>query len=205
MKHSVADEQIREQLALYALGALSQQEARVVEFHLAENCEVCASELQQFESVVEALGFSVRPAMPPASVREKLISGLAKETQAISPSPGASLRNYTLREDEGEWTETSPGVFEKHLFSDEGRGTVTTLIRLMPGIKLPSHRHLGLEECLVIEGDFHVGDEEFGSGDYRCVMPGTIDETPFSINGTLLLIISTGGHEAVVPRDPFSS
>ena len=81
-----------------------------------------------------------------------------------------------------------PGVFEKQLYSDEGRGTVTTMIKMMPGIKLPSHRHLGTEECLVIEGDFHVGGEEFGSGDYRCVMPGTIDERSFSINGTLLLI-----------------
>jgi anti-sigma factor RsiW len=116
MKHSVADEQIREQLALYALGALSQQEARVVEYHLAEDCEVCASELQKFKSVVEALGFSVLPAIPPAGVREKLISGLAEETQAISPSLAASLTNYTLRANEGEWTETSPGVFEKHLF-----------------------------------------------------------------------------------------
>ena len=70
MKHSDADDQTREQLALYALGALSQQEARVVEHHLAEDCEVCASELQRFESVVEAIGFSVQPAMPPASVRK---------------------------------------------------------------------------------------------------------------------------------------
>ena len=197
MKHSVADEQIREQLALYALGALSQQEARVVERHLAEDCEVCASELQQFESVVEALGFTVFPATPPADVREKLISGLAEETQIVSPFLSTPLKSYSLRANEGEWTETAPGVFEKHLFSDEGRGAVTTLIKMMPGVKLPSHRHLGLEECLVIEGDLHVGGEEFGAGDYRCVMPGTIDETPFSINGTLLLIVSKGGHEAV--------
>ena len=198
MKHSVADEQIREQLALYALGALSQQEARVVEHHLAEDCEVCASELQQFESVVEALGFSVPPVMPPAGVREKLISGLAEETQPVSPSLSAYLKNYSLRAEEGEWIETSPGVFEKHLFTDKRRGTVTTLIKMVPGVKLPSHRHLGLEECLVIEGDFHVGSEEFGPGDYRCAMSGTIDETPFSINGTLLLIVSQGSYGPVV-------
>ena len=198
MKHSVVDEQMREQLALYALGALSQQEARVVEHHLAEGCEVCASELRQFEVVVHGLGFSAPPATPPEGVREKLISGLAEETQAVSPSLSAPLNNYSLRADEGEWKETSPGVFEKHLFSDEDRGTVTTLIKMMPGVKLPSHRHVGLEECLVIEGDFHVGSEEFGTGDYRCAMAGTIDETPFSINGALLLIVSQGGHRPVV-------
>lgn len=194
MKHSVADNQIRERLALYALGALSQQEARVVEHHLAEGCDLCASELQQFESVVKTLGFAVLPATPSAGVRAKLISGLADATRAASR---AAVKNYTLRANEGQWNETAEGVFEKHLFSDERRSTVTTLIRMLPGIKLPSHRHVGLEECLVIEGDFHVGSEEFGPGDYRCAMAGTIDETPFTINGALLLIVSQGSHGPV--------
>ncbi|HET6647395.1 MAG TPA: cupin domain-containing protein [Pyrinomonadaceae bacterium] len=193
MKHSVADDQIKEQLALYALGALSQHEARVVENHLAEGCDLCASELQPFESVVEALGFAALPATPPPAVRAKLISGLLEETQAGSPPLREAIKNYSLRADEGQWTETAPGVFEKQLFFDERRGTTTTLIKMNPGIKLRSHRHVGLEECLVIEGDFHVGAEEFGPGDYRCAMAGTIDETPFSINGALLLIVSQGG------------
>jgi putative transcriptional regulator len=191
MKHSDVDNQIREQLALYALGALSQQEAHGVAHHLAEGCDVCASELRSFESVVEALGFATAPATPPERVRAKLISGLMVETQ--SP-PVKDLKNYSLRANEGQWTETAPGVFEKHLFSDEQRGTVTTLIRVMPGIKLPSHRHIGREECLVIQGDFHVSSEEFGPGDYRCAMPGTIDENLYSISGALLLIVAQGSH-----------
>lgn len=193
MKHSVADDQIKERLALYALGALSQQEARAVEYHLAEGCEVCASELQPFESVVEALGFAVLPVTPPAGVRAKLISALPGETQAAS----LPLQDYTLRANEGQWTESAKGVFEKHLFSDESRGTETTLIKVMPGIKMPSHSHVGLEECFVIEGDFHVGSEEFGPGDYRCAMAGTIDEAPFSIGGALLLIVSQGSYGPV--------
>ncbi|HEU4932742.1 MAG TPA: cupin domain-containing protein [Pyrinomonadaceae bacterium] len=197
MKHSVADDELRAQLALYALGALSQQEARVVEHHLAEGCEVCAAQLQPFESVVEALGFAVLPATPPAGVRAKLISRLAEETQAVSPPLHEAIKKYSLRANEGHWKETAPGLFEKHLFTDERRGTVTTLIKMLPGIKLPSHRHVGLEECLVIKGDFHVGGEEFGPGDYRCSMAGTIDETPFSMNGALLLIVSQGSHGPV--------
>ena len=197
MKHSVADDELRAQLALYALGALSQQEARVVEHHLAEGCEVCAAQLQPFESVVEALGFAALPATPPADVRAKLISRLAEETQGVSPPLREAINNYSLRANEGHWKETAPGLFEKHLFTDERRGTVTTLIKMLPGIKLPSHRHVGLEECLVIEGDFHVGSEEFGPGDYRCSMAGTIDETPFSMNGALLLIVSQGSHGPV--------
>lgn len=189
MKHSVADDQIREQLALYALGALSQHEARAVEHHLAEGCKVCASELQPFESVVEALGFVVPPVTPPADVRSKLLTQLEKETQTVSLPPG---ENFSLRANEGEWMEIAPGVFEKQLFADKSRGTVTTMIKLMPGMKLPSHHHVGVEECLLIEGDFHIDGEEFAPGDYRCAMPGTIDETSFSNNGALLLIVSQG-------------
>ena len=192
MKHSVADDQVREQLALYALGALSQQEARAVENHLAEGCEVCVSELQSFESVVGALGLAVPPVTPPPDVRAKLLTQLREETEAVSRPSGEALKNYSLRANEGQWTEIAPGVFEKHLFADKRRGTVTTMIKMMPGMKLPSHRHVGVEECLLIEGDFHIGGEEFGPGDYRCAMPGTIDETSFSINGALLLIVSQG-------------
>jgi anti-sigma factor ChrR (cupin superfamily) len=195
MKHSIPDDQLQEQVALYALGALGQHEARAVERHLAEGCEVCSAELRQFESVVDVLGFGAAVETPPATVRDKLVAAIAADAPPnASPSLKEALKNYTLRADEGQWNEIAPGFFRKHLFSDQSRGTETTLLKLLPGIKLPHHRHLGIEECLVIEGDFHIGGEEFGAGDYRCAMPGSIDDTGFSKNGTLLLIVSQG-HE----------
>lgn len=195
----MADDQIREQLALYALGALSQHEARAVDRHLGEGCEVCQAELEPFESVVAALGFAGPLESPPPSVREQLVSRLSEESQA--PVVGtASMRDglnqfYSLRADQGEWLESSPGLLEKQLFVDENKGTVTTLIKMLPGVKLPSHRHLGIEECLVLEGDFHVNGKVFGPGDYRCAMAGSIDQSPYSVDGTLLLILAQGGYE----------
>ncbi|HXD30950.1 MAG TPA: cupin domain-containing protein [Pyrinomonadaceae bacterium] len=193
MKHSIPDDQLQEQLSLYALGALGQHEARAIELHLAEGCEVCSSELRQFESVVDVMGFGAGAVLPPNRVREALLSAIADEApRDASPVLQQALENYTLRATEGQWTELKPGVFQKHLFSDKSRGTETTLIKLLPGKHLPNHRHLGLEECLIIEGDFNVGGEEFRVGDYRCAMPGTIDDTAFSVSGALLLIVSQG-------------
>ena len=196
MKHSVADDQLREQLALYALEALSQHEARIVENHLAEGCEVCDAELKPFESVVAALGFSSPSVDPPAKLREQLVVRLAEEVR-ISNDMKTALQFYNLRANEGEWRESAAGLFEKQLFADESRRTVTTLIKMLPGTACPSHRHLGIEECLVVAGDFHVNGEVYNAGDYRCAMAGSIDEGAHSVNGNLLLIVSQGGYEMV--------
>lgn len=199
MKHSKAEDETIAQASLYALGALNQNEARAFEEHLAEECEACADEVRYFQSVVTAIGFGAAEVQPPASVREKLASIIAPETKPeVSglASMRASLKQFfSMRANEGEWRELSQGLLEKQLFVDQHKGTVTTLIKLLPGVKLPSHRHLGVEECLVLEGDFHVNDEVFGPGDYRCAMPDSIDQSPYSVNGTLLLIVAQQGYE----------
>jgi anti-sigma factor ChrR (cupin superfamily) len=195
VKHSVTNDQLIEQLALYALGALSQHEARSVEQHLAEGCELCESELKPFVSVVDSLGSATPLTNPPAQLREKLITALTKTKQPSSAMNDGLI--YSLRADEGEWCESSPGVFEKQLFVDPAKQTVTTLIKMMPNTQCPSHRHLGIEECLVLKGDFRVNDEVLNAGDYRCAMPDSIDESPYSLAGNLLLIVSQGGYEAV--------
>ena len=113
---------------------------------------------------------------------------------------GKGLKGFfSMRANEGEWRELSEGLLEKQLFVDQRKGTVTTLIKLLPGVKLPDHRHLGVEECLVLEGDFHVNDEVFGPGDYRCAMTDSIDQTPYSVNGALLLIVAQHGYEVLAP------
>lgn len=199
MRHLIPHDQITEQLALYSLGALNQIEADAVEHHLEDGCEACAAELKPFKSVVGTLGLVASSESPPPGVREKLMFQLAAEAPApimSSVSREESLEQfYSMRVDQGDWRETFPGMFEKQLFADEKKGTTTTLIRLAPGTTIPSHRHLGTEECLVIEGDFRVNGEIFGPNDYRCAMADSIDQSPCSVNGTLLLIVAQKGIE----------
>lgn len=64
--------------SFYALGALTQLEARAFEEHVAEGCDVCFAELESFEQTVNALGFSEPEAEPPVSARTQLLTRLSE-------------------------------------------------------------------------------------------------------------------------------
>src|SRR5262249_34564037 len=69
----------QEMTALYALGSLSQREARELELHLRESCAVCETELKEFEQVVDELGFAAEPVAPPAYLRDLLSVRIERE------------------------------------------------------------------------------------------------------------------------------
>ncbi|MEW6729770.1 MAG: anti-sigma factor [Acidobacteriota bacterium] len=89
MKHERVTEQIQEQAALYALGALSQHEAYAFESHLRDGCQVCEDQLLEFEGVVGDLSFSAAAVTPPSYLRDKLISCIAQEQPTIESKPAA--------------------------------------------------------------------------------------------------------------------
>lgn len=76
---------------LYALGALSQHEAREFDIHLREVCAVCEAELKQFEQIVGELGSANEPVAPPAYLRDLLAVRIARESSEEAPSPGSVL------------------------------------------------------------------------------------------------------------------
>ena len=203
MKHTVAEDALSERAALYALGALNQHEARAFEVHIEEGCSVCEAELRPFESVVATIGFAAPEAEPPRSARDKLLARLAEsdgdDGQAIFPKelpPQVDLSKFLIvRSDEGEWKKASEGILIKQLFADENRGTVTSLYKLSPGTYIPTHRHLGVEECYILEGDFHTSAGVLGPGDYTCAMKDSIHPKLYSQNGALLLIVAHKGYE----------
>ena len=206
--------------ALYALGALEGEEARAFEAHLSEGCDACASELRGFESVVGSLGLAAQEAEPPASARASLLERLAArsdsdsgdaETSAAeeSASAGAPEDSRSLcgegflvvRAGEGQWLPTGDaGVSFKLLYTDRERGTFTTLVRMEAGAHIPAHRHLGVEQCLVIEGDLRAGGVEMYAGDFNCSLPGSVHEEIATNAGALFLIVGPERYEVVSPR-----
>ena len=80
MKHTFGTDELRDRAALYALGALSQQEARAFDDHLDEGCEVCRTEVRGFDSVVESLGLGAAEIAPPSAARDKLLAWMAQES-----------------------------------------------------------------------------------------------------------------------------
>ena len=156
MSHTTIDEEAAGRAALYALGALDSEEAREFEEHLARGCEACAAELREFETVAADLGLAAPEAEPPSGVRARLLAH-ASEDRGGGVS-GVAPGFLVVRAGEGRWLPTDDaGVSFKLLFSDRERGTITTLVRMEAGSRIRSHRHLGVEQCLVLEGDVRSG------------------------------------------------
>lgn len=221
MSHTTVDEEAAGRAALYALGALEGEEARDFEEHVASGCETCAAELREFEGVVADLGLAASEAEPPAGVRARLLALVSEkggggaggesvsaskraDVDANGDSPnllGGAEGFLVVRAGEGEWLPTDDaGVAYKLLFADPGRGTVTTLVRMQPGSRIRSHRHLGVEQCLVLEGDVASGAIMMKAGDFNCSLPGSVHEELVTNNGALLLLVSPEHYEVVEPR-----
>src|SRR5712692_1576430 len=75
---------LREQVALYAIGALAAPERAAVESHL-QQCDECAAELKTLLPVTSALAQLVPQHDPPAVLRATILAAARRE----SPSPRA--------------------------------------------------------------------------------------------------------------------
>jgi quercetin dioxygenase-like cupin family protein len=73
----------------------------------------------------------------------------------------------------------------------------TSLVRMLPGTRLPMHRHKGVEQFFVLEGDCHVHDEVLGPGDYHRAEAGSIHESTYTESGTLFLLIAPPDYEII--------
>jgi anti-sigma factor ChrR (cupin superfamily) len=189
MSRRAAADPMLDRAALYALGTLTQNEARAFEDHLASGCDNCAAELCASEQVTRSLAFFEAEVEPPPRVFDRVV-GFVTRTQPPSPvAHSAREQLTTVRKDEGQWFESSPGVMVKRLFENPETGTYTTLVRMLPGAIGTLHRHPGIEECIILEGDFHVAGSRLGPGDYHIAGAASLHDKPYSIGGALLLII----------------
>ncbi|MBX3724459.1 MAG: cupin domain-containing protein [Xanthomonadales bacterium] len=112
----------------------------------------------------------------------------ALREQVLARAAGATTR--VLRADEGSWRPLCPGIQVKSLRRDPVAGSETSLWRLQPHARVPSHGHASEEECLVIQGAVLVDGETYASGDYLLAEPGTEHAPVASALGAVLLIRS---------------
>ena len=200
MTDRLAAHEMTDVAALYALGALSQYEARSFEEHLAQGCEVCRAELESFAETVRALAFSARDEQPSARVRAELLARLGKSSLAQlgdSAIAGQTKHFVSVLASEGEWRELQNGVLLKKLYLDHATGLATSLVRMQAGTALPVHQHIGVEQFFVIEGDCNVAGQRLGPGDYHRAEAGSIHETTYTVDGTLFLLIAPERYEVL--------
>ena len=65
------------------------------------------------------------------------------------------------------WEKTRyPGVEQKTLLVDRTTGLLTALMKMAPGVKLPDHQHVKIEQTYVLEGSLICHEGECRKGQY---------------------------------------
>lgn len=104
-----------------------------------------------------------------------------------SPSGLVFVRNA-----EGTWKDgPTAGVAIKRIFSDPARHTMTALIQMRAGARLPRHRHVTAEQFYMLEGDGHVEGHVLHPGDYYQAAAGSVHEVTHTEHGCVFLLIAS--------------
>ena len=194
--HVETNDEIRGIAALYALDALTEPEKAAYEAHLGAGCAVCVAEVASFHDAAGAFGMCVDPLLPQSQLRARLMETVSRTPQPpVQNSPGVVYDKAGVliaRPAEKSWTAGAfPGVFLKVLFNDTSRGVTTAMVRMTAGTRYPGHKHAGVEEVHLIEGDMWVGDFPMRAGDYCRGEAGSIHEDITTETGCLFVVTSS--------------
>lgn len=192
---------IAEWAALYVAGALTPEE--VAEFERRLDDPRVVAELRNLDGVAKDLYENTPSDAPPVDTLNALLARMAPTKTATvdaddiqvwkewnsDSAPGMTVR----RAGEGGWDEIGiPGIRVRRLFVDTPRNQVTFMVQMAPGTAYPRHRHDGVEECYVLQGDLSVGDElTLHAGDYQRCELDTVHGIQSTKNGCTLLLVSS--------------
>jgi len=175
-----------ERLFLYAVEALPPGEASSLEAHLS-SCADCRREMETLRPTVDAfVSWPTDVLRPSSSLWGRLAQRIAAETGG---KPAAAPARRWV---EPEWKEVAPGISCKLLATDAERHRISMLVRLAPGTDYPPHRHAGVEELHLLNGELWIDDRKLYPGEYNRAEPGTSDARVWSETGcTCVLVTST--------------
>jgi anti-sigma factor ChrR (cupin superfamily) len=176
-----------ELVSAYALNALPPAEKAFVESHLPA-CPACRDQLASLRSVVASLA-----ADGPAELMSPAPSLLDRLSKRIGDGDDAPSATTEAPAGEPRWEEVAPGISCQLLATDAERQRVTMLVRLGPGVAYPPHRHAGVEELHLLDGELWIEDRKLYPGDYNRAEPGTGDERVWTETGCTCVLITSPG------------
>lgn len=190
----------REIAELEVLHLCSAEERAALDAAVAAGTPEAIEARQQAARLSGALALGAPGAAPPAGLREQVLAKIAAAKSAAGPrvqiwkewqSAGAGVSRI-VRGEGAEWENIDiEGIQVRRLHVDRDANSVTMLVRMSPGTAYPPHRHGGMEECYVLEGDIHVGDAEMRAGDYQICERDSRHPVQSTRGGCLLLIRSS--------------
>jgi anti-sigma factor ChrR (cupin superfamily) len=175
-----------ETASLYVLRALPASEIPAFEAHLL-TCPECRQEIETLRPIVRS--FVSWPAdilRPSESLWNRVSQRISNESGTeLLPDPGQLPAKP-------EWEEVANGISCKILAVNAEASRVTMLVRLAPGTDYPPHRHAGLEELHLLQGELMIDEKKLHAGDFIRAEAGSVDHRVWSETGcTCVLITST--------------
>ncbi|HUS07181.1 MAG TPA: cupin domain-containing protein [Bryobacteraceae bacterium] len=184
--HQHITDDLRETLALYVFQLLDAAERAAVDAHMAEGCSVCRLELSALRETAALIPQVLEDIKPHPRVKEKLLASIGANSTLLEPIPGIFVLPQS-----GDWKKTPfKGVWTKTLYVERETGFVTSLLRMDAGSSYPPHYHVGVEQCLVLEGSVRLGEIALRSGDFEYATAGTTHGMVQTDTGCLLMIIA---------------
>jgi anti-sigma factor ChrR (cupin superfamily) len=190
----------------YVLGQLRPEEEAQFETFLTSGdpesirlAQEVAATLDGMTVLAEEVAASM-PA-PRRGLKDRVMkAAIQSTTSADKASTKKNIADFVIRSSEGMWQETGfPGVTLKMLHNNAGDPRSTVLVRIAAGARYPQHRHVGYEECLVVEGDLHINGVDLNAGDYILTPHDTEHHDTYSVSGCMLLL-STQLEDEVLER-----
>jgi hypothetical protein len=176
-------------VAEYALRALPARDRSAFQAHMDE-CPECRQELGAIRPIVDAfVDWPTDILRPSTSLWGRLAARIGADF-----SDERALETDSRGVGDPEWNEVAPGITCKLLSSDVERDRVSMLVRLAPGVSYPPHRHAGVEELHLLDGELWIDDRKLYPGDYNRAEPGTADSRVWSETGCTCVLLTS-------PRD----
>lgn len=177
--------------ALYALGALDDAEAAAFERRLAAGDAECHAELEAFRATAVDLAYGAEAQPPPPALRARLLERIAAIEQPVIEQDGLRF----VRSGRLEWQGHPQMEVEMKLLFSTPDGRRTRLVRIPPGGSYPAHRHTGVEEIYLIEGDLEVAGFLMRSGDYCRAEAGSVHDGIRTAGGCVFIITAAAPDE----------
>lgn len=182
-KKSLCDQAAR--VSLYALRVLPAADVDAMEVHI-DGCLDCRHQMARLRPVVDSFGHWPTDILrPPESLWEHLEQSLG------SSSAHNEVRARAASWKDAPWQEAAPGLTYKGLSVDREHNRLTLLVRLAAGVEYPPHRHGGVEELHLLDGELFVDGRKLRPGDYNRAEPGTSDHRVWTETGCTCVLITS--------------
>lgn len=183
------NEQRLERLFLFALGALEGRDMEEIDRAIASGEIPAAMVADAFETTsMLAIDLAASMPKPRRALKDQILAHL--DVEPTGPDIASGRQQLFVLQNDGEWVDLFEGIRVKILWRDQTTGQITFLASLAPGANYPSHRHMGIEECLVIEGDLRMDDSVLGAGEYTVAFADNVHRVTRTESGCLLLLRS---------------